>query len=98
MGIGMDLRGKRKDGSIFPVEVSLNHFTIGQGRFVMGLVTDITMRHQAETGLLRSRQELEDRVEQRTEQLRAAEANVRKALETERELHALKPLRGHGKP
>ncbi|MBK8581197.1 MAG: PAS domain S-box protein [Flavobacteriales bacterium] len=90
MGIGMDLRGKRKDGTIFPVEVSLNHFTIGQGRFVMGLVTDITMRHTAEMGLIRSRQELEDRVEQRTEQLRAAEANVRKALDTERELHALK--------
>ena len=90
MGIGMDLHGKRKDGTIFPVEVSLNQFLVGEERFVMGLVTDITMRHQAETELLRSRQDLEERVEQRTAQLRTAEANVRNALEKERELHTLK--------
>ena len=90
MGIGMDLRGKRKDGTVFPVEVSLNHFTVDRTRYVMGLVTDITLRQKAEMELKRSRQELEERVEQRTAELRAAEYNVRLALEKERELHALK--------
>ena len=90
MGIGMDLWGQRKDGSVFPVEVSLNHFTVSGKRIVMGLVTDITLRHKAEAELQRTNQELEDRVEQRTAELREAEHSVREALEKERELHALK--------
>ena len=90
MGMGMDLWGQRKDGSVFPVEVSLNHFTVDDQRYVMGLVTDITLRHTAETELQRTNQELEDRVEQRTAELREAEHSVREALEKERELHALK--------
>ncbi len=90
MGMGMDLWGQRKDGSVFPVEVSLNHFTVDGQRYVMGLVTDITLRHTAEEELQRTNQELEDRVEQRTAELREAEHSVREALEKERELHALK--------
>src|SRR5690606_15443103 len=90
MGLGMDLWGRRKDGSVFPVEVSLNHFSVDGVRYVMGLVTDITLRRAAETALQRTNQELERRVEERTAQLREAERNVREALEKEKELHALK--------
>ncbi len=90
MGIGLDLRGKRKDASVFPVEISLNHFAVDGQPYVMGLVTDITLRHSAEMELQRTNQELEDRVEQRTAQLREAELSVREALEKERELHTLK--------
>ena len=90
MGMGMDLWGKRKDGSVFPVEVSLNHFEVDGARFVMGLVTDITLRHKAEEELQRTNQELEERVEQRTFELREAEHSVREALEKEKELNALK--------
>lgn len=90
MGIGMDLWGQRKDGSSLPVEVSLNHFEVDGQRYVMGLVTDITLRRKAEEELQRTNQELEQRVEQRTAQLKQAEQNVREALEKERELHALK--------
>lgn len=90
MGMGMDLWGKRKDGTVLPVEVSLNHFEVDGARYVMGLVTDITLRRAAEDELKRSNQELEDRVDQRTAELREAEHNVREALETEKELHALK--------
>jgi len=90
MGIGMELRASRKDGSTFPVEVSLNHFTVEGRSYVMGLVTDITLRHNAEVDLQRINEELEERVEQRTAELLAAEKSVRAALIKERELHALK--------
>ncbi len=90
MGIGMDLLGQRKDGSTFPVEVSLNNFEVDGERYTMGLVTDITMRRQAEQELHRANAELEERVEDRTTELREAEKNVREALEAEKELNALK--------
>lgn len=90
MGIGMNLEGRRKDGSSLPVEVSLNHFELDGKRYVMGLVTDITLRRTAEQELQRTNQQLEERVEQRTAELRDAERSVREALEKERELHALK--------
>ncbi len=90
MGGGLDLSGKRKDGTVFPLEVSLNHFVVDGVRYVMGLVTDITLRRKAELELQRTNQELEQRVEQRTTQLREAERSVREALEKERELHSLK--------
>jgi len=90
MGIGMNLEGRRKDGSSLPVEVSLNHFELDCKRYVMGLVTDITLRRTAEQELQRTNQQLEERVELRTAELRDAERSVREALEKERELHALK--------
>ncbi|MFZ1688515.1 MAG: PAS domain-containing sensor histidine kinase [Flavobacteriales bacterium] len=90
MGIGMDLHGVRKDGSEIPVEVSLNHFAVHGVHYVMGLVTDITLRRKAEEELQRTNDELEDRVEQRTAELTAAENNLREALVKEKELHTLK--------
>jgi PAS domain S-box-containing protein len=90
MGQGLDLQGERKDGSTFPLEVSLNHFQVGDQRFVMGLVSDVTPRRLVELELQRTNVELEERVESRTAELRLAEKSVREALEAEKELNALK--------
>lgn len=69
MGIGMDLWARRKDGSEFPVEVSLNYFKTGEKIFVMGLVTDITERYKAEEQIRKMNEELEKIVEERTREL-----------------------------
>jgi PAS domain S-box-containing protein len=51
MGSGMDLSAVRKNGSTFPVEVSLSHMTTTEGMRVVALITDITKRKRAEEAL-----------------------------------------------
>lgn len=54
MGAGRDLRGKRKDGSEFPVEIGLNSIKTADGIRAIAFISDITQRKQAENDLKRA--------------------------------------------
>ena len=73
MGIGLDLSARRKDGSTFPVEISLNHFESGGEQFAMALISDITRRKAVEEQLAKLNEELEGRVQDRTRELRESQ-------------------------
>jgi len=70
IGAGRDLFGRKKDGSVFPVEVSLSNYTDGNSIFVIAFVIDITIRKNNEIVQLEQKKELEQ-VSAKVKQLNA---------------------------
>lgn len=69
MGAGRDLYARRKDGSQIAVEIGLNPMISKSRRFVLASVVDITERRRAEQAVLAAKEELEQRVIERTKEL-----------------------------
>ncbi|MHA8052406.1 PAS domain-containing sensor histidine kinase [Aquirufa sp. OSTEICH-129A] len=104
MGVGLDLKAKRKDESLFPVEISLSHFKEDDQMFYIAFISDVTLKRKVEMELILKNQEinqlnetLEEEVKARTqalqntlEQLEANTIELENSLQKEKELGDLK--------
>jgi PAS domain S-box-containing protein len=76
MGAGLDLKAKRKDESLFPIEISLSHFRENEQMYYIAFVSDVTLKRKVEMELILKNQEinqlnesLEEEVKSRTQAL-----------------------------
>ena len=104
MGQHRVLRGQRRDGTDFPVEVSLSYFHLDEELYVVAYVLDVTAKHDAAQELVAQHQrvarlnaDLEQKVADRThallltlEQLEKRGQELTQALAAEQELGEMK--------
>jgi PAS domain S-box-containing protein len=71
IGQGREVEGRKRDGSKFPMHLSVGSMQVGNERMFVGIIADITERRQAEAELRRHRDHLEELVAVATAEVQA---------------------------
>ena len=78
MGTGRDLYALHKEGNVFPIEVGLNPIEIQGKKYIMALVVDISLRKHQELEILELNTKLENKVKERTRNLKTTVEELEK--------------------
>ena len=83
IGIGREVIGKRKDGSVFTFRLAVSEVVLNDRVIFTGIIHDVSDIKAAEEKIIRLNRKLEEKVEQRTNEL---ETVVNQLLRTNRDL------------
>jgi PAS domain S-box-containing protein len=78
----LELAGRRKDGTEFPLELSISETREGEDILFIGIVRDITERKRAEEALKQSEQLYRTVIEQAAENICLVDAETKRILES----------------
>ena len=97
IGIGREVKGRKKDGSLFPFRLGVSEVQYSGRKIYTGFIHDLTRQKEAEDQLKEYASHLEEQVEERTDSLKKtvvarqqAKEEVSLSLEKEKELNQLK--------
>ena len=97
IGIGREVTGQRKDGSIFPFRLGVSEIKFSDRRIYTGFIHDLSRQKEDEIKIKSYTEELEVKIKARTQELirsinelETAKEHVSALFEKERELNQLK--------
>lgn len=80
IGIGREVRARRKDGSVFPIELSVGEVAQGEDGMFVGIIRDVTARKEAETAMIlyaREQERLNRALKRKSEDLERSNDELR---------------------
>lgn len=84
IGLGREIEGKRKDGTLFPARLAVSEIIIGDEHYFTGIIQDLTRMKAVQEEIIKLNHELEQLVIERTTELQDA---VNLLLETNQQLN-----------
>jgi len=97
IGIGREVNGQRRDGSIFPFRLGVSEIKFSDRRIYTGFIHDLSRQKEDEIKIKSYTEELETRIKERTKELissinelEAAKEHISALFEKEREINQLK--------
>ncbi len=85
IGIGREVDGKRKDGTLFPFSLGVSEVRVGEKVLYAGIIHDLSEQKAHHEQIERMNQELENKVKERTQNLNEA---VNRLLQAKSKLEA----------